>query len=303
MNPNENNWTIHSVLSAISSHAEKLISQKGYSEFNQEWFGTITHVQPALMYMLKMNVSDRLIIEGNPLEADYEFALQKGWNWIGFWKDQPVLLNTALQEIGDSGEKIVSQRGFAEYHQGWWGSCDMLIPGNGYMLKIKEPKKLRYSFNSGLNRKNKSNNNLPDKISDWTMQASNYEFQGTLTIKLECRTMDHISEHDWFGAFINNECRGAANAVQTPNGVLFFLQVWANDNNLPMTFKFFSANENRVYPVQTSLISFVANMEMGRIDAPVVFKVDDWYEDVNKDGILDLKDVILILKDVGGVKN
>lgn len=232
MNPNENNWTIHSVLSAISSHAEKLISQKGYSEFNQEWFGTITHVQPALMYMLKMNVSDRLIIEGNPLEADYEFALQKGWNWIGFWKDQPVLLNTALQEIGDSGEKIISQSGFAEYHQGWWGSCDMLIPGKGYMLKIKEPKKLRYSFNSGLNRKNKSNNNLPDKISDCTMQASNYEFQGTLTIKLECRTMDHISEHDWFGAFINNECRGAANAVQTPNGMLFFLMAEGSRKDL-----------------------------------------------------------------------
>ena len=203
-------------------------------------------------------------------------------------------------------KKIVSQIGFAEYHQGWWGSCDMLIPGNGYMLKIKEPKKIGYSFNSGLNRNNrnnKSNNNLPDKISDWTMQASNYEFQGTFTIKLECRTMDNISENDWFGAFINNECRGAANAVQTPNGMLFFLQVWANDNDLPITFKFFSANENCIYPVKTNPILFVANMEMGRIDAPVVFKVDDWYEDVNKDDILDLKDVILILKDVGGVKN
>jgi len=300
--PQNEVWEINSILSKIYSHGIKIVSQQGYSEYDNQWYGTLMNLKPAELYMLHMQIPDILTIDGIKISNDYEIGLNKGWNWIGFLPEIEMSINHALNNIGNNAIKIVGQRGYAEFYNGWWGTLDYFEPAKGYMLKLNNPDSLKYPNKTNKSKIiNHNNKTLPTLIHDWTVNQKDYEFQGNITAIITNSNNEPISltNNDWVGAFVNNQCRGAVNAIQTPKGILFFIQVWSNSINLPISFKYYQSEENKVYPIQLKeQITFIPNMELGSIVDPFEFRLMDIHGDVNRDGKVDLRDVILIIKHI-----
>jgi len=303
--PEDNNLSVLSILSSIDGSCNRMVSQNGFSEYSNGWFGLVNTIQHTSMYMLKMDIPETLVLKGYPVNIkDTQIMLSKNWNWISYLYPEALLINNALESLEENGERIVGQEGFSEYYQGWWGGLTSLKPGKGYKLKMKSESILSYDLNS---QKRNTKNRIPKSKSksktinlSCSFSPSNYEYQGTMTASLNYNT----SIGDNIAAFVGDECRGLAELVETPTGKRFFLQIWSNQTTGEIIeLKYFNSFEKRIYQIEEKF-GFTSNMGNGIIENPVILSICsvDKKTDISQDGILNLEDVILMLQVLSGVR-
>ena len=300
--PEDNNLSVSSILSSIDGSCNRMVSQNGFSEYSNGWFGLVNTIQHTSMYMLKMDTPATLVLKGYPVNIkDTQIMLNKNWNWISYLYPEALPINKALESLDENGERIVGQEGFSEFYQGWWGGLTELKPGKGYKLKMKSESILSYDLNNQKrNRKSSSPNYSKHKKLSWSYNPSNFEYQGTMTASINNST----SVGDSIAAFVENECRGIGDLVETSTGKRFFLQIWSNQPTGEIIgLKYFSSSDNQIYNINETF-EFTSNMENGNIENPIILSIRsvDNQADINKDGVLNLEDVILMLQVLSGVR-
>ena len=259
--------TLNTLLSPIDGKGERIVSQNGYAEYDSgvsSWAGSLSEIIPDLMYMLKMTSDDELIIPGNLHSAP--LYLDNGWNWIGYLPSFESDLNHALNSVGDNGERIVGQDGYAEYlaDSGWWGSLNTLKPNRGYKLKTSSETTLTYPSSSSEKRKPAR---FVQRDSRWNVNVADYEFSGAITANVLKNQEEMGDEGDELAAFVGDECRGVTLPVETPKGIRFFLQIWSNTDDEIMIYKYYDSSEGQIYNFQ-EILEFQRDMIIGSISEP-----------------------------------
>lgn len=116
----------------------------------------------------------------------------------------------------------------------------------------------------------------------WDVDASQYEFDMSLTGKLELNREPITSSGNLVGAFVNGECRGIAETVEfTATGdMTFSMPIYSNvSSGEVVTFKAYLVNEDLVYSISDSM-DFIADQISGDHYNPVVLALlmppPDW---------------------------
>ena len=187
---------------------------------------------------------------------------------IGYIPQNAGIINDALGSIGDSGIFIKNQAASAEYYGefGWFGSLDFMSGGDGYQLKISGEADLIYpNFESDDNlTRTMEVKELPEAITEWSVNPHAYEFNGAITLSVENR---EDSPGDYIAAFVEGECRGIAERMDFPfddvDRGIYILMAYSNmEEEEELTFKYFSDSEEEVIEYTESL-EFTLDMVVG----------------------------------------
>jgi hypothetical protein len=290
--------SLNAVFSEIQDSCERIVSQKGYSEYlMKNWYGPLQHIEFNQMYMLKMVDAATLSIEGRSLTSEeLNLSLHQNWNWTPFLLNIPLSLNNGLASIDNSCERIVGQKGYAEYLKGWWGSLENLEPGAGYKIFMKQSGILTYPQINTTKRMKSLAETKPG-----FEKADQFEYQATITGFVD----DDIDIRDQIMPYINNELRGSGKIVQTPEGYRCFIQVWSDTRGETIHLKYFDVSSNQLRGIDQT-VEFQPDMSLGSITTPekLTLKsntdIDDASMDINGDQVIDMKDLILMLQILSG---
>ncbi|KPA19460.1 Peptidase M23 domain protein, partial [Candidatus Magnetomorum sp. HK-1] len=290
--------SLNTVFSEVQDSCERIVSQKGYSEYlMNQWYGSLQNIEYSQMYMLKMKNAAILSIEGRSLTPEeMKLSLHQNWNWEPFLLDKQLSLNQGLVSINNACERIVGQKGYAEYAQGWWGNLLNLEAGSGYKLFMKQEAILTYPQTNTAKRMKR----VPEVTSGFE-NAALFEYQGTITGFVEEKIID---ARDQVMPYIDNELRGSGKIVQTPDGYRCFIQVWGNTSGNKIHLKYFDASSNVLKDIDQTIV-FKTDMSLGSIQAPEMLTLKsnsdiDLSKDINGDQVLDIKDLIRMLQILSG---
>jgi hypothetical protein len=89
---------------------------------------------------------------------------------------------------------------------------------------------------------------MQSQESNWSVNASNYQYSMTFTASLNANGVTLSSSEDKVAAFVNGEVRGVANVVYeaTYNKYVVYLSVYANTNGETISFKMYDSNNDAV---------------------------------------------------------
>jgi hypothetical protein len=120
---------------------------------------------------------------------------------------------------------------------------------------------------------------------DWTVDPSKYEFSMNVIGQIQIDGYFQEDEADILGAFIGNECVGAASPVYVNDKNVYFVfsSVYGNTAHLnkPITFKLWDAGTGEIYPNVTpsvGVINFTKHGIVGSILNPVIFDAENIIE-------------------------
>lgn len=117
-----------------------------------------------------------------------------------------------------------------------------------------------------------------DKRPDWNVvDDSNLQYSMTVIFRLSDFLEKYISEDDCIAAFISGECRGKATVQELGGHKLFFLYIKGNNGEPPVSLKYYSARNKRLYELD-ELYPFSQNSEYGTVSQPEVI----YFEQVTK---------------------
>jgi hypothetical protein len=111
---------------------------------------------------------------------------------------------------------------------------------------------------------------------DWDYNPKNYQYQCMLVASVyNNKKQQMVNDNDVLAAFINGECRGLANPQDSPFGKLYFLQIWSNTTNDPVTFQFFDSESGTIFSQLNEKIVFSVNASFGSMYAPYEINITE----------------------------
>ncbi len=123
---------------------------------------------------------------------------------------------------------------------------------------------------------------LLESAPSWSVNYHAYQHNMTATAVLKIGDSESIDENDMVGAFVGNECRGAARPLYV-DGVgryEIFLMVCGNDAGELVSLRAFDANAGLVYDI-TKQLTFEPDKVAGSVHEPVVLTAGDvWTDEV-----------------------
>ncbi len=298
-NVNLLNPGINSALSSLTNPQGGLIKSQTafstHSTFVNGWVGNLSTLSHLTMYQYNSQQYDSLTMVGMPVLATTPMPVVAGWNWIGYLPTRGMAVNDALQSLTPlNGDIVKSQTSFAQYVAGlgWVGNLGFLSPTKGYLLKLTNPGILSYPDPKSLNAisgdvlKNTTasseslvrtapegetvNSWSPSAV--WTFNPGEFEYSMNLIALVSADGLPNILQAgDEVGAFVGNQVRGTSQPVYIAplNAYLLFLTVYSNEVNQPITFKYYSKAEDKIYQVSQSM-PFVINQLSGTVEQPFV---------------------------------
>ncbi len=235
------------------------------------WFGSLTTLDPAELYKIKLSDGGVTSFSGRPVDAgSISIPLSAGWNWIGFMPQNSLAIGTALSSLTLSNfDYIKGQVSSSTYYTGygWFGSLTSMFPHQGYMIKVANSGLLNYE-GSG-----KKGGQIASRTGEPQFDYHLYEFNGTMSAKVLLDGVSKGSVNDSIYAYVNNEIRGIGSALYfTPNSTwVFNLVIYSNvAKNETVTFKYFDSAKNKYYTCNET-VPFTSDMIIG--SAPVPFEL------------------------------
>jgi hypothetical protein len=159
--------------------------------------------------------------------SETKVKLKKNWNWIGYLPTTTMTLDMALAGANPSkGDQVKSQQGFAIYgSNGWDGDLKVMESGKGYLYYsvADADKEFAYPTTNGT-----AGNRLlaPAATPSGTpafftpVAPENYSDNMSMVVQL-IKDGEPVTDAE-LGAFIDDECRGAAVASET-SGLYYLL--------------------------------------------------------------------------------
>ena len=95
-------------------------------------------------------------------------------------------------------------------------------------------------------------------VSTWLVNPSSYQYNGSVTAKVEIDGIEVGEDDDLLAAFVGDEIRGAIDGTGLPlflgGGYAFYLMIFSNEvSGETLTFKYYSASNNQVYCLDETL--------------------------------------------------
>jgi hypothetical protein len=104
------------------------------------WMGDLTHITDGEGYLVNMvNAFGGFKIKGDFIDHATPISLSEGWNWIGYYPQQPLSVGEALLSIEANAIQVKSQSQSATWFEdtGWIGDMEVMEPGKGYKINMQ----------------------------------------------------------------------------------------------------------------------------------------------------------------------
>ncbi len=125
----------------------------GFARYeNNAWNGTLSAIEPGLMYKIKTNAAVSLTLTGTPVTT-VEMDILPGYNWFGFSGASATPIATALGNFQPTNDdKITAQDGTTiTYNSGRWNGNLTLVPGHGYVYFSNAQQSRTFHFEQPIN--------------------------------------------------------------------------------------------------------------------------------------------------------
>ena len=120
------------VVALIKSQNAFVSNESGY------WAGSLDSLDNTMTYMIRLDQGVTVTLNGAMVvPSEQPITLRPGWNWIGFYFEEPMSLEEFLSGFTpQDGDIIKSQNAFSSYSTslGWSGNLNTLEPGKGYLF-------------------------------------------------------------------------------------------------------------------------------------------------------------------------
>ena len=111
------------------------------------WVGDLENIKDGEAYLVNMHNADDWYVTGSPIPYDTPIELDKGWNWIAYYPEDPVEVGIALASISSTAKQVKNQTQSATNYQGVWiGDLTVMEPGIGYKLDMSDEDVLIYQL-------------------------------------------------------------------------------------------------------------------------------------------------------------
>ena len=257
---------------ALGSNGIQIKSQNAFVLYeNGEWDGNLTTLDNATMYQIQTQNACNLVINSALANVeDHPITLKSGWNWIGYPNTETVDISTAFNGFTPANNDMVKGRNaYTTYIEGygWWGTLSALTPGSGYMYK-RNGSTTTFTYQTGA----KYNSEPTSQTSTyWTPAEMPYADNASVMVTIDAANIT-LSEEVEVGAFVNDECRGAAKLmyVEPTNQYVAFLTVFGDDNE-KVSFKIYHNGETFDADEQ---VNYTNNMVVGKVTEPFVLHLN-----------------------------
>ena len=109
-------------------------------------------------------------------------------------------------------------------------------------------------------------------VSTWSVNPSSFQYNGSVTAKIEIDGIEVGADDDLLAAFVNDEIRGVIEATALPvflgGGYAFYLMIFSNEvSGESLSFKYYDSSNNQVYCLDETLV-FTSDMTIGTAQEP-----------------------------------
>jgi len=257
----------------ILSHSSSELETYYNNEFDAEkstWSGTVSAnggLKTTKMYKVNFDFEQTLKIKGAPVDlSTWSFPIKQNWNWLPY----PILGNQSTNEAlayfdAVDGDVIKSQHLFSIYDpiNGWNGTLNYLVAGNGYMIKSSKDQSLAYpSYFS------KPANSKSGKVVSNGKQDKNVE--GFVKYAENMNAVVQLPEgYDELFVFDNNGVlKGEATNQMVNETALSFITIYGDT---PEELVFY-IGKGRTKKVTTKTFNFMSNGILGTVANPIVLE-------------------------------
>ena len=196
------------------------------------WIGDLKSLSPEQSYKLQMISDGAYALTGEPI-TDNTLTLTPGWNWIGYLPTDELSIAEALTFVtAETGDVLKGQDSFVLYDgEQWLGDLTTMKPGLGYMYYSKGTKSFGYPEQHMASHSYvKAYSELNKAGSPWYYDP--YKYANNMAVNAIISNLI-VSDGSWIGAFVGEECRGAAPIT---NGV-FYLTIHGDIDGEVLSFK------------------------------------------------------------------
>ncbi len=244
------------------------------------WSGTLTSMEPGVMYKLKMaNAIRGLSVRGNYINTNgYPLTISNGYNWIGSLSLFNLSLNEAFAELHPvKGDWVISKQGIAYYNGFQWeGTLQSIIPGRGYVyVSVDEETKTFHYPSVETMQSNGSQLTFDDDdnvtaTSDWCpfTPIDHHLFSDNMHVIATLTDGTLPVDTAWVAAYIDGECRGVTHAI---NGI-YYITVAANAEESGKVIQFRTFYDNEVRGIVETCQFLSDNIE-GDPDTPKMLTI------------------------------
>lgn len=102
---------------------------------------------------------------------------------------------------------------------------------------------------------------------NWSISPGRFQYSMTMTTQVEVRSTFSAATNHKLAAFHNGELRGVATAQEVAGQWLFFLNIYANQSQDSIYFKYYDPNQEAIYEVSDT-VKFVSQKQVGTIADP-----------------------------------
>ena len=261
-----------------------------FSDYNgAEWNGTLQPVANA-MYKLRIDrlpttkkeaPNSLLAVSGRQLKEDAERAvtLSKGWNWIAYTPLTTMTVDEALAAANpQTGDIVKSQTAVAIYGPyGWEGSLKALEGGHGYLYFTNDSIGKSFLYPAASSASAKARMAAPRRAAEedelrifHPVELGLYPSNMTMVIRLLAADGSPVDTCE-VGAFIGDECRGAARASSRG---LYYLVISGEGAGQPMTLR--SCIDGEIIDIDNSLM-YVSEDNIGTSWDPYVIDLSRFF--------------------------
>ncbi|BAO74694.1 LamG-like jellyroll fold domain-containing protein [Winogradskyella sp. PG-2] len=258
----------------ILSHSPSLLETYYKDEgqpLNSSWNGTISAnggMSSQFMYKINTTHAQPLVLTGSSVDINsWSFPVQTNWNWLPFPVSSNVQVNAALASFNaQEGNVIKSQNLFAIYDDinGWSGTLNYLVEGQGYMLKSSDNQTLVYPNYFG-----RSSNDFNNSGAQRTIEPEFTQYPENMNaVVLMPSGYDNLFVYD-----TDSVLKGKGTSQVVGNKSLTFITIYGE---LPEELVFHIGNASEIKPT-TKVFSFKGNDVLGTIADPVILEDEAVY--------------------------
>ncbi|MCG8697817.1 MAG: T9SS type A sorting domain-containing protein, partial [Bacteroidales bacterium] len=257
------NMSINSLFAQLNlSNGDMIKSQTASAIYyeNYGWFGTIKELDPKTMYMIHLKEESQFSLCGTPVDVESTpIELNPGWNWIGYLPQNSQSVQDAfdLKNSITIGDYLKSQTQSCHYlgaRPGWFGDLQEMHPYQGYKLNVYNKDTLVYAEKDETpalrEDKNASYANVITKLNH-----NLYENSGTIVATVTEGSQIVTGKNTILMAYVNSEFRGASEAhyFEPTQTYVFHLNVYSNNNDDILTFRFMDTETGAIYGCEETL--------------------------------------------------
>ena len=257
VNATSANMSLGNILSACAANGDyikdQVTSATYYAGFG--WFGTLSAINPARLYKLRVANSCGIQFMGNPVNVtSNSINLVAGWNWIGYFPLTSISINTALSSISPANlDYIKNQTSSATFYSGfgWFGTLSSLRPEDGYMIRVTNPGTIIYP-EVGL----KSGNSVGS--ADYAgLDPTRFEFNGSVTAGIIKDGNQIGNEDDLLFAYAGDQIRGIVGGhwFEPSNSWVYPIMIHSNlEEGEVISFKYLNSSDNSLKDCNETLV-------------------------------------------------